>query len=153
MSEKKAKIGRLTNAQEDELMATGFVEDVHANGKISYTNAFYVAMHNKIQEGMTYVQAYDALGLHTEWLGKERANACGKRAEQMAREGKLNTVDPSFYDGSVPTEKMGLSNMTQEEQIAYLKARVNWLETVEEVKKTALREYAASHTSSSRTTK
>lgn len=144
---------KLTDKQEDELLATGFVEDVHANGKISYTNAFYVAMHNKIKEGMTYVEAYDSLGLHVEWLGEDRANACGKRAEQMAREGKLKTLDPSFYDGSVPSEKMALDKMSPEEQLAYMKARVNWLETVEKVKKIALSRYVENHMSSNRTTK
>lgn len=144
---------KLTEKQEDELLATGFVEDVHANGKISYTNAFYVAMHNKIKEGMTYAQAYDSLGLHVEWLGEDRANACGKRAEQMAREGKLKTLDPSFYDGSVPSEKMALDKMSPEEQLAYMKARVNWLETVQKVKKIALSRYVESHMSSNRTTK
>lgn len=150
---KKTKIGRLTNEQADVLLATGFVEDVHNNGKISYKNAMYVAMHNRIEKGMTYVQAFDDMGLHSEWLGKERANACGKRDEQMAREGKLKTLDPSFYDGSVPSEKMALDKMSPEEQLAYMKARVNWLETVEKVKKIALSRYAENHMSSNRTTK
>lgn len=151
--EKMYMAKRLTTEQEDKLMATGFVENVHANGKILYRDSFYVAMHNKIKEGMTYVEAYESLGFPVEWLGKERANACGKRAEQMAKDGTLNTLNPSLFDGSAPSGKMGLSQMTQEEQLAYLKARVNYLETVQEVKKTALYEYAASHISSSKTTK
>lgn len=146
-------VKKLTIEQEDALIKTGFVDNVHTNGKISYNDSFYVAMHNKIKEGKTYVEAYESLGFPIEWLGKERANACGKRAEQMAKDGTLNTLHPSLFDGSAPSDKMGLDQMTQEEQLAYLKARVNYLETVQEVKKTALYEYAVSHMSSNKTTK
>jgi hypothetical protein len=87
---------------------------------------------------MTYVQAFEALGFSTKVLGTDRANACGKRAVQMAKEGTLNTVDPSSYDGSVPMEKMG--KMTPEEEMAYLKARNIYLETIFEIKKKTLSE-------------
>lgn len=114
-----------------------FVAD-YRKGKIIYSKDFYVALYKKIQEGKTYVQAFEALGFSTKVLGADRANACGKRAVQMAKEGKLNTVDPSAYDGSVPMEKMG--TMTPEEEFAYLKARNIYLETVFEIKKKTLSE-------------
>lgn len=114
-----------------------FVSD-YRNGRIIYSKDFYIALYKKIQEGMTYVQAFEALGFSTKVLGTDRANACGKRAVKMAKEGKLNTVDPSAYDGSVPMEKMG--KMTPEEEFAYLKARNIYLETVYEIKKKTLSE-------------
>ena len=105
-----------------------FVAD-YRKGRIIYSKDFYVALYKKIQEGMTYVQAFEALGFSTKVLGTDRANACGKRAVQMAKEGTLNTVDPSSYDGSVP-----------EEEMAYLKARNIYLETIFEIKKKTLSE-------------
>ena len=114
-----------------------FVAD-YRKGRIIYSKDFYVALYKKIQEGMTYVQAFEALGFSTKVLGTDRANACGKRAVQMAKEGTLNTVDPSSYDGSVPMEKMG--KMTPEEEMAYLKARNIYLESIFEIKKKTLSE-------------
>ena len=120
-----------------EQMDNEFIAD-YRKGRIVYSKDFYVALYKKIQEGMTYVQAFEALGFSTKVLGTDRANACGKRAVQMAKEGTLNTVDPSSYDGSVPMEKMG--KMTPEEEFAYLKARNIYLETVYEIKKKTLSE-------------
>ena len=101
---------------------------------IVYHKEFYVAMYKKIhEEGMTYVEAYNALGFDTKILGENRANSAGKRVMQMARENKLFTVDPSNYDGSVPREEMG--NLAPEEEIAYLKARNMYLEELVEAQK------------------
>ena len=60
----------------------------------------------------------------------------------MAKEGKLNTIDPSSYDGSVPREKMG--EMSMAEELAYLRARTSYLEEMDEAKKKFLSEYAES---------
>ena len=76
--------------------------------------------------GMTYVQAYNALGFDTNILGEDRANAAGKRVMQKARDNKLFTIDETNYDGSVPREQMG--NLTPEEERAYLIARNHYLE-------------------------
>ena len=100
-----------------------------------------MAMHRAIEKGMTYAEAYRSLGFDLKILGIDRANSAGKRAEQMAREGKLNYVDPGSYDGSVPREKMP-GDMTPEEELAYLKARNHYLETLHEAKKKFLSEYA-----------
>lgn len=103
-----------------------FVEDFNGDTFV-YAKDFYIAMYKKIkEEGMTYVQAYNALGFDTCVLGTDRANAAGKRAMKMGDENKLFTIDPASYDGSVPQEKMG--QLTPEEERAYLKARNIYLE-------------------------
>lgn len=106
----------------DNEFVTGFKED-----RLYYSKDFDIAMYKKIHdEGMTYVQAYNALGFDTNVLGEDRANAAGKRVMQKARDNKLFTIDASNYDGSVPMEQMG--NLTPEEERAYLKARNHYLE-------------------------
>jgi hypothetical protein len=110
-----------------------FLDTFHGH-TIVYHKEFYVAMYKKIHdEGMTYVEAYNALGFDTKILGENRANSAGKRVMQMARENKLFTADPSNYDGSVPREEMG--NLAPEEEIAYLKARNMYLEELVEAQK------------------
>lgn len=110
-----------------------FLDTFHGH-TIVYHKEFYVAMYKKIhEEGMTYVEAYNALGFDTKILGENRANSAGKRVMQMARENKLFTVDPGSYDGSVPPEEMG--NLAPEEEIAYLKARNMYLEELVEAQK------------------
>jgi hypothetical protein len=66
----------------------------------------------------------------------------------MAEEGKLNTIDPSCYDGSVSPDKMG--KMTPEEELAYLRARNIYLETLVEAKKKWLSELLGKPVSSIR---
>lgn len=106
----------------DNEFVTGFKED-----RLFYSKDFDIAMYKKIHdEGMTYVEAYNALGFDTNVLGVDRANAAGKRVMQKARDNKLFTIDAANYDGSVPMEQMG--NLTPEEERAYLKARNHYLE-------------------------
>ncbi len=124
-----------------------FVSDVKG-GRIYYSKDFYAALYRKIESGMTYEQAYEALGFDLDILGRDRANSAGKRAVQMHKEGKLNRIDPSTYDGSVPREMMG--EMSPEEELAYLRARTHYLETLQEAKKKFLSEYAASRSSLNR---
>jgi hypothetical protein len=124
----------------EEQMENPYVLEV-SNGKIRYSKDFYAAMYKHIESGMTYTQAYEALGFDLEVLGKDRANSAGKRAVQMADSGKLKMTDPGSYDGSVPRDKMP-ANMKPEEELAYLKARTLYLETVQEAKKKFLSEYA-----------
>lgn len=110
-----------------------FLEGFHGH-TIVYHKDFYVAMYKKIHdEGMTYVEAYNALGFDTKILGENRANSAGKRVMQMARENRLFTTDPSNYDGSVPREKMGA--LSPEEELAYLKARNLYLEMIVDAQK------------------
>lgn len=92
-----------------------------------YSKDFDIAMYKKIHdEGMTYIQAYNALGFDTNVLGEDRANAAGKRVMQKAKDNKLFTIDASNYDGSVSMEQMG--TLSPEEERAYLKARNHYLE-------------------------
>lgn len=110
-----------------------FLEDFHGN-TIVYHKDFYVAMYKKIHdEGMTYVEAYNALGFDTKVLGENRANSAGKRVMQLAAQGKLFAADPASYDGSVPREEMG--KLAPEEELAYLKARTMYLEELVEAQK------------------
>ena len=110
-----------------------FMADFHGS-TIVYSKDFYVAMYKKIHDdGMTYVQAYNALGFDTKILGENRANSAGKRVMKMAEKIRLFTVDPSSYDGSVPMEEMG--NLAPEEKMAYLIARNAYLEELVEAQK------------------
>ena len=106
----------------DNPFVVGFKED-----RLFYSKDFDVALYKKIHdEGMTYVEAYNALGFDTKVLGENRANAVGKRVMEKARDQKLFTIEESSYDGSVPMEEMG--KLSPEEERAYLKARNHYLE-------------------------
>jgi len=106
----------------DNEFVAGFKED-----RLYYSKDFDVALYKKIQEeGMTYVEAYNALGFDTKILGENRANAAGKRVMEKARDHKLFTTSETSYDGSVPLDMMG--QLTPEEERAYLKARNHYLE-------------------------
>lgn len=121
-----------------------FVYDFKGD-RLYYTKDFDVALYKKIQEGMTYVEAYNALGFDTTVLGEERANAAGKRVMQKARDNRLFTVDETSYDGSVPREDMG--ELTAEEEMAYLKARNHYLEEMLLAQKKIRSELEAMYTS------
>lgn len=127
-NEKKYKYADGSDRPDDKIIpfldngfVTGFYKD-----RLYYSKDFDVAMYKKIQEGMTYVQAYNALGFDTKVLGEDRANAAGKRVMEKARNHKLFTVDETSYDGSVPMELIG--ELSPEEERAYLKARNHYLE-------------------------
>lgn len=128
-NKKKYKYADGTDRPDDKIIpyldnefVTGFKED-----RLYYSKDFDVAMYKKIHdEGMTYVEAYNALGFDTKILGENRANAAGKRVMEKARVHKLFTTSETSYDGSVPFEKMG--QLTPEEERAYLKARTHYLE-------------------------
>lgn len=110
-----------------------FVKDFNGD-RLYYTKDFDVAMYKKIHdEGMSYVEAYNALGFDTSVLGEDRANAAGKRVMEKARNHKLSTVSEGDYDGTVPREKMG--DLSEAEEMAYLKARNHYLETMLEAQK------------------
>ena len=121
-----------------------FVADFKGD-KLYYTKDFDVALYKKIQEGMTYVEAYNALGFDTTVLGEERANAAGKRVMQKVRDNRLFTVDKTSYDGTVPREEMG--ELTAEEEMAYLKARNHYLEEMLLAQKKIRSELEAMYTS------
>lgn len=108
--------------------------DSFRKGRLVYVKEFYQDMYKNIHDRhMTYVEAYKALGFNVDELGTDRANAAGKRARQMAKDGTLYKVGPGDFDGTVPMEKM--KNLKGEELTAYLQARCMWLETALEVEK------------------
>lgn len=110
-----------------------FLDTFHGH-TIVYHKDFYIAMYKKIHdEGMTYVEAYNALGFDTKVLGENRAYSVGKRVMKMAEQNRLFTVSPANYDGTVPPEKMG--DLAPAEKLAYLEARNAYLEEVVEAQK------------------
>lgn len=132
------------------LLDNPFVES-YSNGRITYSRDFHVALYKRIHDdGMTYVQAYRALGFDVDALGENRANAAGRRVMRLAASGRLGAADPASYDGSVPREAMG--QLAPEEELAYLRARNTYLETVIEVQKKLPSILAAAPTSWRRAT-
>lgn len=130
----RATVGVAGLSGEDlaRLLDNPFV-DSYSGKRITYSRDFNVAMHNAIQSGLTYVEAYKSLGFDVSVLGENRAYSAGKRVERLAEAGKLLKTDPACYDGAVPPEQMG--NMAPEEEIAYLRARNRYLEAVIEAQK------------------
>lgn len=108
----------------------------YKSGKIIYSKEFYNAMFKLIESGMTYVDAYKSLGFNIDKTGTDRANSAGKRAVQMAKEGKLNTPNRKAYYGGTPSAEM--DHLDPEEKLAYLEARVLYLENIEQAKKNVM---------------
>lgn len=116
-----------------------FVAD-YRGGNIIYSSDFYIAMYKKIHdEGMTYVQAYNALGFDTGELETDRANSAGKRAMKMAEEDRLFTVKKENYRGLATPEEIGYDRMPPEEKLAYMEARNAYLECTIEAQKKPVR--------------
>jgi len=104
--------------------------------QIIYSDDFHAAMYQKIRDaGMTYVEAYNALGFNTELLGVGRANCAGQRAMAAAKTGALFQVDPAKYDGSKALDWDQLSGMSVYEQNASMTARLRYLEELLEMLK------------------
>ena len=124
----QAKIEDLIAATDNE-----FVSELDLDLKrLSYSKDFYVCLYNQLKQGKSPIEAYEALGFDTKKLGADRAYSAARRAQEMAKKDKF-AVDPASYDGSVPREKMG--DLTTEEEIAYLKARNLYLESMVECQK------------------
>lgn len=110
-----------------------FVKGIHGN-RIFYKKEFYIAMYKLItDEKKTYVEAYEHLGFKVSDLGESRAQQAGKNAVERAKTGTLFAVSPCAYDGSIPLDKM--PELDAQEEIAMLKARVIYLETMNEIQK------------------
>lgn len=102
--------------------------------QIIYSDDFHAAMYRKIREaGMTYVEAYNALGFNTDVLGVARANCAGRRAVAAAKDGTLFSVDPAKFNGSKPMDWEKLSEMSVHEQNACMTARLLYLEELLEM--------------------
>ncbi len=117
-------------------LENGMITDLPKSGRLVYTHDFYVAMYKKLESGMSSVEAYESLGFDTRKTGVEKAYQAAKRVREKAAANKLYTIDPSSYDGSIPPEQMmEMANLTQDEMLAYLKARNYYLEELVEAQK------------------
>lgn len=123
---KRPRDEAVINASDNE-----FVEDLRGN-KIIYTKDFYIALYKKLEAGMDPLAAYEATGFSVAELGKDRAYAAAKRARELGKKGGY-TIDPGNYDGSISREKMG--ELSRDEELAYMKARTLYLESVIELQK------------------
>ena len=109
-----------------EAFANDYVETIWKQ-KLVYSRKFYQAMHDYISQGMSCADAYKACGFNVEALGTDRANAAGRRAEKMARDGSLYRVQPTDMDATIPLNKMD-PNMDDAHRLAYFEARCMYLE-------------------------
>lgn len=122
------EIDAIIKASDNEFVAELDLEKC----KIIYTKDFYIALYKKLELGLNPVEAYESLGFNTKELGTNRAyNAARHARERVSKTGY--TVDPANYDGSVPRELMG--DLTPAEEVAYLKARNIYLESIIEAQK------------------
>ena len=85
-----------------------------------------------LKNGKSPIEAYTALGFDTTIVGENRAYKAAQKAKKLASKPNYG-IDPLDYDGSIERSKMG--TMTKEEEAAYLKARVLYLEKVVEFQK------------------
>lgn len=108
-----------------------FVEDLNGN-RITYTKDFYVVLYKKLETGIDPLEAYESMGFNVMELGKDRAYAAARRAKNFGRKGGY-TIDPGNYEGSVSRDKMG--DLSKEEELAYMKARTLYLESMLELQK------------------
>ena len=116
-----------------EAFANQYVENVW-NRKLVYTRAFYRKMAELIRQGKTYVEAYRTCGFDIEALGEDRANAAGRRAVEMERDGSLYRVSPTEMDATIPLDQMD-PNMDDAHRLAYLEGRCMYLEAALEYEK------------------
>ena len=116
-----------------EAFANDYVETIR-KGKLIYSRDFYKAMLKHIQSGMTYVEAYKACGFNVDALGTDRANAAGKRAVAMDRDGSLYKVLPTDMAATIPLDKMD-TTMDDAHKLAYFQARCMYLEAELEYEK------------------
>ena len=122
------EIDAIIKASDNEFVAELDLEKC----KIIYTKDFYIALYKKLELGLNPVEAYESLGFNAKELGTNRAyNAARHAKERVSKTGY--TVDPANYDGSVPRELMG--DLTPAEEVAYLRARNIYLESIIEAQK------------------
>ena len=116
--------------------------DHFSGGRLVYTHEFYQDLYKQIEKGKTYVQAYKALGFNVKALGEDRANAAGKRAVQMAKDGSLYNAQIGDYPGTVPMDKMQyLKEEGMDKYLVYLEGRCLYLEAALDVEKEKKRSF------------
>lgn len=112
--------------------STDYVEDIAKNNAFIYSNAFYLDLYRKLEEGLSDVQAYEALGFDTKELGVDRAYSACRYARRLAKD-KSFKINPKNYDGSLTRDELG--ELSPEEELAYLKSRNRYLEAVVDLQK------------------
>lgn len=128
--EKLAVCGLKLNSVPEEVaeaLGSDYVE-AYRKGHLIYTREFYQDTYKNIEKGMTYVESYKALGFDVDALGVNRANAAGKRAAKMGKNGELFRLSPGDFDGTVSLEEMKKKGVNDEQMYAYLQARCMYLE-------------------------
>ena len=121
------------SAEIREAFANDYVETIR-KGKLVYSRDFYKDMFKHISQGKTYVEAYAACGFNVDALGTDRANAAGKRAVAMDKDGSLYMVLPTDMDATIPLDRMD-TTMDDEHKLAYFQARCMYLEAELEYEK------------------
>ncbi len=116
-----------------EAFANDYVETIR-KGKLIYSRDVDKAVLKHIHSGITYVEAYKACGFDVDSLGTDRANAAGKRAVAMDKDGSLYKVLPTDMDATIPLDKMD-TTMDDAHKLAYFQARCMYLEAELEYEK------------------
>lgn len=109
-----------------------YVEGIAKNDTFIYSDYFYLDLYRKLETGLSDIEAYEALGFDTKVLGKDRAYSACRHARKLAKDKSFKT-NPNNYDGSRFCNNY--DSLTQEEQLAYLKARNEYLEAVFDLQK------------------
>lgn len=122
----------LTRAQHKALDKNEFVDKV-VGDRIFYTKDFYIVMYKKMEyEQMSAIEAYESMGFSVKLFGENRAYKAAQRTKRQIKDGQYLT-NPYHYDGSAPREAFG--EMTKEQEAAYNKARIIYLEKIIELQK------------------
>lgn len=122
---KKAYQAKISEEAEAEALKNPYTNMVF-QGKIDYSDEFYIDLFEQLEQGKTATEAYSALGYNVEILGRNRADQAAKRARQKAKNGTLYAC--RTFNGDKTREEMG--EMTPEEEIQWLKNRNLFLEVM-----------------------
>ena len=121
-----------------------YVKSIAQNGDIYYTDEFYEAMYEKTgREGLTAVEAYNALGFDTQALTEARAFSARARAIQKMEKKKAFAKNPAAYDSDTTFEQMMSKyingEMDRDDLYANMASRLIVLESLQKgLKKTIL---------------
>jgi hypothetical protein len=125
-------MGKVSREILEKYYETGYIVSIACNDSFVYTDFFYLDLYRKLEEGLSDVKAYEALGFNTKEIGVDRAYSACRYARKLAKD-KAFKVKASNYDGGI--KRNDLDKLSPEEELAYLRARNQFLETVVEVQK------------------
>jgi hypothetical protein len=114
---------------------TGMIRSV-SETIIEYTDLFYERMLELTQGGaMKGPQAYESLGFNLSITGVNRASQALKNAKMRKKAAQKSGAHPYDYNGSVKLTEEELNRLTDDQCIAYLRARILYLEEVTRAQK------------------